>query len=31
MTNCIGAPDEAHEEKDLLIADLEEKVEKLER
>ena len=31
MTNCIGAPDERLEEKDLLIAELEEKSEKLER
>ena len=31
MTNCIGAPDERLEEKDLLIAELEEKCEKLER
>lgn len=31
MTNCIGAPDEHAEEKEILIADLEEKVENLER
>ena len=31
MTNCIGAPDEHAEEKVILIADLEEKVENLER
>lgn len=31
MTNCIGAPDESIEEKELLIADLEEKCENLER
>jgi len=31
MTNCIGAPDERIEEKDLLIAELEEKCEKFER
>jgi len=28
MTNCIGAPDERYEEKDLMIVDLEEKCEK---
>ena len=31
LTNCIGAPDERHEEKDSIIVDLEEKVEDLER
>lgn len=31
MTNCIGAPDERYEEKDMLIVDLEEKCEKQER
>jgi len=31
MTNCIGAPDERIEEKDMLIAELEEKCEGLER
>lgn len=31
MTNCIGEPDERHEEKDTLIAELEEKCEILER
>ena len=31
MTNCIGAPDEQLEEKELRIAELEEKVETLER
>ena len=31
MTNCIGAPDERYEEKDLMIVDLEEKCEKQER
>jgi len=28
MTNCIGAPDERYEEKDMMIVDLEEKCEK---
>jgi len=28
MTNCIGAPDERYEEKDMMILDLEEKCEK---
>ena len=31
MTNCIGAPDERIEEKDLRIAELEEKCETFER
>ena len=31
MTNCVGAPDERIEEKELAIADLEEKCDKLER
>lgn len=31
MTNCVGAPDEALEEKELRIAELEDKVEALER
>lgn len=31
MLNCIGAPDEASEEKELRIAELEDKCEKLER
>ena len=31
MTNCIGAPDERYEEKDMMILDLEEKCEKQER
>ena len=31
LTNCIGAPDEANEEKDLRIAELEDIVEKLEQ
>lgn len=31
MKNCVGAPDERFEEKDVAIADLEEKVEQLER
>ena len=31
MTNCVGAPDEELEEKELRIADLEDKVELLEK
>ena len=31
MRDCIGAPDERFEEKDLRIAELEDKVEGLER
>ena len=31
MTNCIGAPDERLEEKELRIAELEDKVEYLEK
>lgn len=31
MTNCIGAPDERLEEKELRIAELEERVEYLEK
>ena len=31
MTNCIGAPDEQLEEKELRIVELEEKCETLER
>ena len=31
MTNCVGAPDELAEEKELRIAELEEKVEQLEK
>jgi len=31
MTNCIGAPDERIEEKELRIAELEERCETLER
>lgn len=31
MTNCIGAPDERLEEKELRIAELEDKVESLEK
>lgn len=31
MTNCIGEPDERHEEKDTTITELEEKCENLER
>ena len=31
MTNCVGAPDEQLEEKELLIADLEERIESLEK
>lgn len=31
MVNCVGAPDEAAEEKELRIAELEEKVDNLER
>lgn len=31
MVNCVGAPDEAAEEKELRIAELEEKNENLER
>jgi hypothetical protein len=31
LTNCIGAPDERLEERELVIADLEEKCEDLER
>lgn len=30
LTNCIGAPDEQIEEKELRIAELEDKVEQLE-
>jgi len=31
MRDCVGAPDERFEEKDLRIAELEEKVETIER
>jgi hypothetical protein len=31
LTNCLGAPDEHAEEKELRIAELEEKCENLER
>ena len=31
MTNCIGAPDERFEEKELRIAELEDKIEALEK
>jgi len=31
MTNCVGAPDENLEEKELRIAELEDKVESLEK
>lgn len=31
MTNCVGAPDEESEEKDLRIAELEEKLEQQEK
>ena len=31
MTSCIGAPDERYEEKEVLIAELEEKCENLKR
>lgn len=31
MTNCIGAPDERLEEKELRIAELEDRVELLEK
>jgi hypothetical protein len=31
LTSCIGAPDERFEEKELRIAELEEKVEQLEK
>jgi len=31
MVNCVGAPDEAAEEKELRIAELEEKTDNLER
>mmetsp|Transcript_10019 Transcript_10019/g.9950 ORF Transcript_10019/g.9950 Transcript_10019/m.9950 type:complete len:139 (-) Transcript_10019:91-507(-) len=31
LTNCVGAPDEQLEEKELRIAELEEKVEELEK
>lgn len=31
MTNCVGAPDERLEEKELRIAELEEKAEQLEK
>ena len=31
LTNCVGAPDEQLEEKELRIAELEDKVEQLER
>lgn len=31
MTNCIGAPDERLEEKELRIAELEDKIESLEK
>lgn len=31
MSNCVGAPDERFEEKDLEIAELQEKCENLER
>lgn len=30
MLNCVGAPDEALEEKELRIAELEDRVEQLE-
>ena len=31
LTNCLGAPDEQLEEKELRIAELEERVELLEK
>ena len=31
MTNCVGAPDEQVEEKELRIVELEEKCEQLEK
>ena len=31
LTNCIGAPDENLEEKELRIAELEDKIEALEK
>ncbi len=31
MTNCIGAPDENLEERELRIVELEDKIEQLER
>ena len=31
MTNCVGAPDEQLEEKELRIAELEDKCEYLEK
>ena len=31
MTNCIGAPDEYLEEKEVMIIELEDKVEALEK
>lgn len=31
LTNCVGAPDEQLEEKELRIAELEERVEQLEK
>ena len=31
MTNCLGAPDERLEEKDLRITELEEKLEEMEK
>ena len=31
MTNCIGAPDEGLEEKELRIAELEDKIESMEK
>ena len=31
MTNCIGAPDELAEEKELMLTELQEKIDKLEK
>ena len=31
MRDCVGAPDERFEEKEMRIAELEEKIETLER
>ncbi len=31
LQNCIGSPDERYEEKDVMIADLEDKCEDFER
>jgi len=31
MSNCVGAPDERMEEKELAVAELQDKCEQLER